>query len=494
MVIEHDHFDAVIVGSGPNGFAAAITLAERGLKVLIIEAAQEEGGCVTSSELTFPGVIHDTYSSVFPLIYSPFFQKLPLHRFGMRLIHSPIVMAHPFDDGSCAILDSLDETIKRFNNKQDRKNYQKIFSSLTSHLDVLSSAVLSPLMSKTQIKHPRLMVNFGYYALRSARGLMDKYFSGRDARSLFIGIANYSITPLNSPFTAAIAMVLILYGHEYGWPIIAGGAKNFSLALRDYFQSKGGKIIKNLKVNSMRDIPSSKAVLFDVTPRQILQIIGHRLPFIYRKRMERFQYGLGGFKIDWTVNKPVPFVSSDCRKAATVHIGGSAEEIINNEESVWRNVPPEKPFVFLVQPGLFDKERAPEGKYPICGYCHVPLNCDFDMTQRIETQIERFAPGFIKSILRRHIMFPSDLETRNANNVGGNIMGGARYHRQFFTHPGIWLRSPYFVPMKGIYICSSSTPPGGGVHGMCGYHAAEAVLQYTFRDKEIKRRTRKENV
>lgn len=467
-------YDAAVVGSGPNGLAAAIKLAQNGYKVKIFEAKETIGGGMRSAQLTLPGFIHDICSAIHPLgVSSPFFETLPLQKYELEWKYPPISLAHPFDDGHTAILtSSINETAKSLG--KDKENYIKLIKPLIDDWDFIKKDVLSPLKIPNRTFK---LGKFGFYAIQSAERLLNNYFSGDYAKGFFAGSAGHSIMSLDKLFTSAIGLVLIILGHKTGWPIPKGSSQKIADALGQYFQSLGGEIETNHSVESINELSGYKAVLFDLTPKQILKIMDKKFPWYYKIQLEKYVYGPGVFKVDWALNAPIPFKNKDCYKAGTIHIGGNYEEIMQSEYDVSNGRHPEKPFIILAQQSLFDSTRSPEGKHTAWAYCHVPNNSNFDMTTRIENQIERFAPGFKEIILSKHKMFPADYERYNPNYIGGDINGGLQNWHQLFTRPVVRL-NPYSTPVRGIYICSSSTPPGGGVHGMCGFHAAERVINY----------------
>lgn len=465
-------YDAVIIGSGPNGFGAAITLAQAGLSVIMFEAKDTIGGGMRSAELTLPGFTHDVCSAIHPLgMGSPFFRSLPLDEYGLTWIDPVIPLAHPFDDGTAAILDrSIDLTSSTLG--IDAQAYKHLMQPLVKHWDKLAEDLLAPLHFP---QHPFLMARFALLAIRSACGFSKSHFEGERARSFFAGLAAHSIQPLNNPLTAAFGLVLGILGHRIGWPLPKGGSQKIADALAAYFRSLGGEIYAGVNIESLDDLPHSRLILCDITPRQLLKIAGDRLPDSFKRKLENYRYGPGVFKIDWALNHPIPWKSQECTKAGTVHLGATEEEIVFSEKQVWENEVSQKPYIIIAQQSLFDDTRAPKGKHTAWGYCHVPNNSTVDMTDRIEAQIERFAPGFKDCILAKATKSPKDLEQYNSNYIGGDINGGVQDLYQFFTRPTARL-VPYSTPVKGLYLCSSSTPPGGGVHGMCGYHAAIAAL------------------
>jgi phytoene dehydrogenase-like protein len=469
-------YDAVVIGSGPNGLAAAIYLAQRRLSVLVVEAADEIGGGVRSAELTLPGFTHDICSAIHPLtIASPFFQTLPLDKFGLEFVQPGASLAHPLDDGTAVLLKkSVTETAAGLG--ADGANYERLVKRLARNWDVLAEDILAPLGFP---RNPFFMAAFGLKGFASAKSLINQYFGETAARALFAGNAAHSMIPLENIPSAAFGLVLLLTAHAVGWGFPKGGAKNISFALRDYFLSLGGKIETNTRVENIDALPASRGVLFDITPRQIIEIAGHRLPDSYRKRLEKYKYGAGVFKMDFALNEPIPWKAKECFEAGTVHLGGTFEEIARSERDHEQGKISEKPFVLLAQNSLFDQTRAPAGKHTAWAYCHVPHNSPVDMTEIIENQIERFAPGFRDCILAKSTKSPAELERYNANYIGGDINGGAGTLAQLFTRPVAKI-DPYAIPAKGLYICSSSTPPGGGVHGMCGYHAAKSAFKREF--------------
>ncbi|WP_448702445.1 phytoene desaturase family protein [Mucilaginibacter sp. AW1-3] len=468
-------YDAVIVGSGPNGLAAAILLQQNGLSVLLLEGKDTIGGGLRSEALTLPGYLHDVCSAIHPLAAgSPFFQTLPLQHFGLEYIYPAIAAAHPFDNGTVGVLQrSVTDTARLLG--ADARAYLKLMQPIVNDWPVMATDVLGPLHFP---QHPIKMARFGLAALKPATGLTNR-FKTPQAKGLFAGMAAHCMQPISNAATSAIALVLMAAGHLHGWPMPKGGSQNIAHALAGYFISLGGKIETNTYIRSMEQLPSSKAVLFDVTPKQLLQIAGHKFSNIYKWQLERYRYGMGVFKVDWALDAPIPFRSEECREAGTVHLGGSIAEIAITEQQTWEGQHPESPFVLLAQQSLFDNSRSPEGKHTAWAYCHVPNGSVRDMTDRIENQVERFAPGFKDLILARHTMNTTQIEAHNPNYIGGDIGGGVNDIRQLFTRPALrW--SPYRTSAKGIYICSSSTPPGGGVHGMCGYHSAKRALKDIF--------------
>lgn len=465
-----------MIGSGPNGFAAGILLAQKGLSVLIVEASNEVGGGVRSAELTLPGFTHDVCSAIHPLtIASPFFQTLPLGEFGLEYVQPEASLAHPLDDGTAVLVKrSVEETAANLG--IDGLSYERLVKILSRNWGVLAEDLLAPLGIP---RNPFFMAAFGLKGFASAKSLINHYFRETRARAMFAGNAAHSMIPLESVPSAAFGLVLLLTAHAVGWGFPKGGAKNISFALRDYFLSLGGEIETNFEVKNIDELPASKTILFDITPKQIVKLAGHRLTESYQKRLEKFRYGAGAFKVDFALSEPIPWQSAECSDAGTVHLGGTFEEIAASEREHEQGKISENPFVLVAQHTLFDETRAPAGMHTAWAYCHVPNNSTVDMTEIIENQIERFAPGFKDCILAKAAKSPAALERWNANYVGGDINGGAGTISQLFTRPVVKF-DPYAIPSKGLYICSSSTPPGGGVHGMCGYHAAKSVLKNEF--------------
>ena len=468
-------YDAVVIGSGPNGLAAAIILQQQGLSVLLVEGKDTIGGGLRTAELTLPGFKHDICSAIHPLAAgSPFFKTLPLGDHGLTYLYPPLAAAHPFDDGSAAILSRSPEETAGILGK-DEKAYLKLMKPLVHDWPQLAPDILAPLHIP---HHPFAMARFGLNGLIPATGLAKKVSPER-AKGLLAGMAAHAIQPLSNMATSAIALVLMTAGHAENWPIPAGGSEKISAALASYFCSLGGRIETGFYVKSLDQLPSSHVVFFDVTPRQLLQIAGHRFSSLYKWQLERYRYGMGVFKIDWALDAPIPFTSEHCRRAGTIHIGNTFEEIAASEQQSTEGKIAEKPFVLLAQQSQFDPSRAPEGKHTAWAYCHVPNGSRTDMTAIIERQVERFAPGFRERILQRHVMNTAQIEEYNPNYIGGDINGGIIDIGQLFTRPAL-RSSPYRTSAKGLYICSSSTPPGGGVHGMCGYYAARQALHDIF--------------
>jgi phytoene dehydrogenase-like protein len=474
-----DAFDAVVVGSGPNGLAAAIVLARAGLRVLVREGAEEPGGSARTAPLTLPGFAHDVCSAVHPLgIGSPLFRRLPLAAHGLEWVQPPAAMAHPFDDGTAAVLErSIAEMEPHLG--ADAPAWRALMAPFTARWQDLFADALGPLKVP---RHPLLLGRFGLAALPSTTWLTRRLFRDARARALFGGIAAHATLPLRRSPSAAFGMILGIAGHAVGWPIPRGGSASITRALVSYFRSLGGHLETGAPVTSLDELPTTRAVLLDMTPRQILRLGATDLGQPYRTHLERYQYGLGTFKLDWALDAPIPWSAAGVARAATVHLGGTLEEIDRGRTQEWAGQPAERPYVLLVQPTLFDHSRAPDGKHVAWAYCHVPNGSPADMTDRIEAQVERFAPGFRDRILARHVMGPADLERHNPNLVGGDLNGGEATLMQLFLRPAP-RPIPYTTPNPRLFICSASTPPGGGVHGMCGYYAARIALRRRFQPR-----------
>ena len=467
-------WDAVVVGSGPNGLSAAIALAEMGKKTLLREAMPEIGGASKCGELTLPGFKHDLGSAIHPMaLSSPYFSTLPLERYGLEWIHPPIPLAHPLDGGTAAVLcHSIEETAGKLG--RDEKKYRTFFNYFTENHDHLISDLLAPLGIPS---HPFLFARFGLSALLPADWFIRFNFKEETTRALFAGLAAHSFLKFSTPTSAAIGIVLALAGHKNGWPLPKGGSSALSRALAHYFIELGGVIETNAPVHSLDHLPTAHGYFFDLNPSQILKLGGDQLPKSYQRSLRRFKPGPGVFKLDWALSSPIPWSAQECRLAGTIHLGGSYREIQESEDVHWNQEASPRPFVLLAQPTLFDPSRAPEGRHIGWAYCHVPYGWTGDMTKEIEDQVERFAPGFKSCILARAKSFPSDLELQNPNLRGGDISGGAPIPSQLFFRPALkW--NPYSIPgLKNSWICSSSSPPGAGVHGMCGFHAVKSATK-----------------
>ena len=462
-----------MVGSGPNGLAAGIALARAGRSVTLIEGAESVGGGCRSEELTLPGFVHDTCSTVHALaLVSPFLSTLPLTGHGLELVHPEAPLAHPLDDGSAVLMErSVQDTARNLG--PDAEAYRRLFEPLLRNADELMREILGPLRPP---RHPLVLARFGTIGLRSATGLARSRFAGERARALLTGCCAHSMLSLRTPASAAFGIVLALSAHRVGWPVARGGSQRLTDALASHLRSLGGEIQSGRWVESVDEVAGAGATLLDVTPRQLLRLAGHRLPGRYAARLARYRYGPGVFKLDWALDGPIPWRAAEVSRGGTVHLGGTMDEIAGAEEMVCNGEHPARPFVLLVQPTLFDATRAPAGNHTAWAYCHVPNGSSRDMTAAIEAQVERFAPGFTDLIAARSAMGPAEVERRNPNYVGGDINGGIQDLRQLFTRP-VARAVPYATPIEGLYICSSSTPPGGGVHGMCGYFAARSALR-----------------
>ncbi|WP_154857138.1 phytoene desaturase family protein [Cyclobacterium xiamenense] len=468
-------YDAIVVGSGPNGLAAAITLQQQGLRVLLIEGKEQVGGGMRTQELTLPGFQHDVCSAIHPLAASaPFFRSLPLEAYGLRLLHPEVLAAHPLADGSSVCLyRSLTDTAAQLG--ADEKKYLELMRPIVNNWDSLASDFLGPLKFP---KKPLQLASFGRKALQPATWLARSFTSERTA-ALFAGMAAHGIQPLTNWATSAIALVLMGAGHVGGWPVVQGGSQGLADALLAYFLDKGGEFQAGWMVADLGELPAATAVLFDTSPRQLLKIAGKEFSRLYTWQLNRYRYGMGVFKVDFALDGPVPWTSATARMAGTVHLGGTLSEIAASEAGLWKGIYPENPYVLVAQQSLADPHRAPQGKHTLWAYCHVPSGGDTDITEVVIRQIEKQAPGFRKLILAKKSMNASDYESYNPNYVGGDINVGVQDIYQLFSRPALRF-SPYRSSAKGIYLCSSATPPGGGVHGMCGFHAAKQVLHDLF--------------
>jgi phytoene dehydrogenase-like protein len=464
--------DAIVIGSGPNGLSAAIALARAGRSVRLYEAAASIGGGMRSDALTEPGCIHDVCATVFSTaLVSPFLTTLPLAEHGLEFAHPEAPFAHPLDDGTAVVLErSVDATADALD-RNDAPAYRSLMTPIVFNTARLMEALLAP----PNLKHPFLMASFGLKAIQSAAGLARRRFSGVRARAMFAGAAAHSLVPLEFAATAGYGFGLTMAAHAVGWPVVRGGSQNAANAMASYFRALGGEVVTGQHIESLAQLPPARAVLCDVSPRQLLSMAGDAVPATYRRRLERFRAGPGVFKMDWALNSPVPWRARECARVGTIHLGGTLEEIAASERASWNGKVPLRPYVLVVQPTMFDPSRAPASRHTLWAYCHVPHGCTVDMTQAIEDQIERYAPGFRDCISTRHTMGPSSMERRNPNLTGGDITGGAGDLRQIFARPVLSL-DPYRTPIDGVYLCSASTPPGVGVHGMCGYWAAQSVL------------------
>lgn len=465
-------YDAVVIGSGPNGLCAAIALAQAGHSVCVVEGHAEVGGGTRTAELTLPGFQHDVCSAVHPMgVLSGFMRSLPLQEHGLRWLHPPLSVAHPLDDGPAVLLGrDLDATAEGLG--ADGPRYRRLMRPFVRVGPGLLDDLAGPLRLP---KHPLAMARFGFYGLRSALGLCRLFEHGR-ASALLAGCAGHSILPLSKPLSAGVGLIFAFTGHLTDWPVAAGGSVSIARALRSLLLQLGGEVRTGSWVRSMRELPAARAYLFDVAPKQVLQIAGDALPTGYRRRLGAYRYGPGVFKLDWALDGPIPWRDAACADASTVHVGGSAEEIADSERAAWRGGHSERPYLIVCQQSHFDDSRAPAGKHTGYAYCHVPNGSDMDMSAAIEAQVERFAPGFRDRILARHAQGPADFERYNPAFVGGAIAGGVADLTQFFTRPVARL-NPYTTPNPRLLLCSAATPPGGGVHGLGGYFAAQTVIK-----------------
>ncbi len=470
-------WDAVVVGSGPNGLSAAIRLALAGRSVLVLEAKDTAGGGCRSAELTLPGFVHDVCSAVHPLaVASPALNGLPLAKYGVEFVHPEIPLAHPLDGGDAvAVHRALARTAADLG--ADGRAWCRLFGPLVHSFDDVVADTLGPLRIP---RHPLATARFAANALRSASGLARARFSGERAQAVFAGLAAHAMLPLEARPAAAFGLTLGASAHAAGWPFIGGGSQRLADALAAYLRDLGGEIEVARPVSSLADIPSTKAILFDITPRQMVAIAGDALPESYRRKLGRYRYGMGVFKMDFALSQPIPWAAEASRRAGTVHIGRTMAEIAASERDAASGRISDRPYVLVSQPSLFDPGRAPAGKHTAWAYCHVPHGCPEDMSAGIVRQFERFAPGFRDVILATHSRGPAEMEAYNPNYIGGDINGGLQDWRQLFTRPVARL-DPYSTPNSRLFLCSSSTPPGGGVHGLCGYFAAKSALRGVLR-------------
>lgn len=466
-------YDAAVIGSGPNGLAAAVTLAQEGASVVVLEAMDEIGGGIRSAELTEPGFVHDVCSACHPMgILSPYFSSLPLAEHGLEWVQPPASVAHPLDDGSAVLLwRSIDRTVEELG--RDGERYRKVVTPLVDDARGLLRDVLGPLGVP---RHPLSFLRFGLTGTWPATWVARRHFHEVRARALFAGCAAHSILPLERLLTGAVGLLFLITAHVEEWPVIRGGSAALATALAGCLRDLGGRIETGVRVESLADLPPARVYLFDTDPGQLATIAGPALPDRYVRRLRRYRYGPGVFKLDWALDGPIPWRDPRCLDASTVHLGGTLEEIAAGEAAVWRGEHPERPYVLLVQQSQFDPTRAPDGKHTGYAYCHVPSGSTVDLTDVVERQVERFAPGFRDRIIARRATTTRAFEQQNPNLVGGAITGGAADFPQAFARP-VARPNPYATPNRRVYICSSSTPPGGGVHGMCGHYAARSALR-----------------
>jgi len=471
-------YDAVVVGSGPNGLMAAITMARAGRRTVVFEAASTPGGGARSAAITEPGFVHDICSSVHPTaLASPAFASVPLAELGVEWCHPELPLAHPLDGGRAGLLHrSVADTADGLG--PDRDAYRRQLERFVDRADAVSATLLSPIGVP---RAPFTMARFGLDAVRSVEGLTGHRFQTDEARALLAGSAAHSMVALDAPATAGYGLFLTLLAHAVGWPVARGGSQAIADALVAELRARGGEVVTDHEVTALADLPPAEATLLDVTPRQLLALGGDRIPARYRRTLERYRYGPGVCKVDWALAEPVPWTNPEVGRAATVHVGGTIAEVAAAEADVLAGRIPDRPFVIFVQATVADASRAPAGRHTGWAYCHVPNGSTVDCTDLIEAQIERFAPGFRDTVIARRTVHAAGMEAYDANYVGGDINGGAGTLSQVFTRPAVSLR-PWVTPVRGVYLCSSATPPGGGVHGMCGWHAARAALR---RDGEV---------
>jgi phytoene dehydrogenase-like protein len=469
---------ANVIGAGPNGLAAAVVLARAGHSVTVYEAADRIGGGTRTEALTLPGFRHDVCSAVHPMgAGSPYFRKLPLAEHGLEWVHPPVLLAHPFDDGSAlALLRSMEDTAAGLG--RDAKAYRRLMGPFVGRWQALLENALAPPLRVP--RRPLLLARFAWPGLQSARGLSRRRFEDERTRALFAGIAAHALLPLDKALTAAFGVMLAAAGHGAGWPFARGGSSSIAEALAAVLRQHDGTVVTGAPVADVDALPPADATLMDLTPRQVLAVAGHKLTPRYRNRLERYRYGPGVFKVDWALSEPIPWSAQECRRAGTVHLGGSEGAIARSAEAAWAGRHQDDPFVLLTQPSVFDSSRAPAGRHVAWAYCHVPHGSTTDRTAAIERQVERFAPGFRDTILGRHTLDTRQLQDHNANMVGGDINAGVQDLAQFLFRPARRL-DPYSTPATGVFLCSAATPPGGGVHGMCGYHAARSALSHLER-------------
>jgi phytoene dehydrogenase-like protein len=464
--------DAVVLGAGPNGLAAALTLARAGLSVTVFEGTATPGGGCRTEQLTLPGLSHDVCSAVHPLAAaSPFFRSLNLATSGVRLLTPEVAFAHPLDGGrAAAVTGSVAETAAGLG--ADTAAYERLLGPLVAHADEILAVFMAPIRAI-----PPRPIPTARFLLRGVlpASVLARRFSTPQARALVAGASAHSFLPLSTPVSAGYGLLLTMLAHHVGWPVVEGGSGRLVDAMISELHAHGGTVVTGQWISRLRDLPPARVTLLDITPRQFVGLAGRELPTGYARALARFRYGPGISKVDWALSGPVPWTANACRSAGTVHLGGSLEEIASAEAEVTAGRHPERPFCIVAQPGLVDSSRAPAGRQVLWGYCHVPAGSTVDMTARIEAQIERFAPGFGDLIVARSTRTAAEVEQHNPNYVGGDITGGLGTLWQTVFRP-VPRWNPYRTPLPGVYLCSSSTPPGGGVHGMCGLWAARAAL------------------
>jgi len=475
---KQDRYDAIVIGSGPNGLSAAIRLAQEGKSVLVVERADEPGGGTRTSELTLPGFHHDVCSTAHPMgLASPYLGTLPLEKFGLEWIQPELPMAQTLDPAhghgdAVALFRSVEETAEQFSS-QDAAKYRSIFGPIVRDLPKLFGDLLGPAALP---RHPIAVTRFGLQALTPASFYSGLMFDEEPAKTLFLGNAAHSIVPLTKPFTSAIGLMLQSAAHGVGWPVAKGGSKSIWKAMVACLENLGGEVCTGIDVGQIEELPKADSILFDTSPSAMVKMTGDRLPAGYKRRLLDYHHGPGVFKLDLALSEPIPWISDICRRAGTIHLSGGADETVASEAALYSNHPVDKPFQLVAQPATFDPSRAPKGKHIAWTYCHVPPGWDGDATEPILNQIERFAPGFRDTILATNAMSCADMERYNPNYIGGDIACGASDFTQLLTRP-IAKLDPYSTPDPGIFLCSAATPPGAGVHGMCGYHAAQSVLK-----------------
>lgn len=470
-----DGFDAVVVGAGPNGLVAAVTLARAGQRVLVVEAADRVGGAMRSEEFTLPGFRHDVGATVLPLaLASPAFRELRVEDFGVQWDHPPVPVAHPLDDGAVLIHRDIDATAAGMG--VDERAWRRLIGGVARGGLPLVDALLSPLSARAAAHAPIALARYGSTGLLPAGMLARTAFRGEPARAAFAGMAGHAVLSFRQPASGGFGTFMAALAHLVGWPVVRGGTEQLALALGRMVRAAGGEIAVSTPVTNLSQLPPADSVLLDLTPRQVLSIAGDALPTRYARKLAKYRYGPGVFKIDWALDGPVPWRDGRVAEAGTVHLGGTLAEIAASEGDVARGRHAQRPYVLCVQPSVADPTRAPEGKQVLWAYCHVPNGSTVDMTAAIEAQLERFAPGFGDRVLQRHVLPPSGLELFDPNLVGGDVGGGSAAISQFVSRP-VLSAHPWATPVAGLYLCSASTPPGGGVHGMGGWHAAHLALR-----------------